>query len=685
MKVQLIIIMLLLLSNISSKELNKVFQLIPTPQKIEVKGGNTLRYGELTYLVSSHNNELPILPPVLDALPQKEKKGKGVQLIITEEEVPSSVEGYVLRINSKGVTISSRNKAGIFYGCQTLEQLLEDSRDFNCAIPEMVITDYPVLAYRAIHFDTKHHLNRMEYYYKAIDRLARYKINAVIWELEDKLRYIRRPEIGAPNAISKEEMIALCRYAHDRNIDVSPLVQGLGHASYILKHHWELREDPNSDRDFCPADPRTYELQFDLYQDAIEAMPYGKYLHIGGDEVQSIGIDERCKATGKTPFELQMDWLQKTCKYATEHSRTPIFWDDMPLKHADLWDILQNDTLQGEELDRQWNTQKLDEAINLFPKECIYMRWKYEQAVTPIHQRLLNWYKEKGLKVMAATAAATGNSIYLPREIERTDFIKGFCKITTENDLVGILATTWDDGSPHAEAVWREFIALGEYSWNPDARDRISFSLAHGQREFGFCPADSLTEFINDLKALADFFDEALVTSGRRNPAWGVTPFTLLDMPNPNNPGKWSSDNNKKVNEAIKAIERYERIDSILNIGEKTALRNRYTLQVYRQTAHLFAFSTKVIIALHKYDMANTPEQRKQSLSEIKNLCNYFKIMRSQFENVYSEIRFMSTADGYIEEVDPNKHLSARTNNSDWMFYFEIPMVKRLEKWLSEL
>ena len=59
--------------------------------------------------------------------------------------------------------------------------------------------------------------------------------------------------------------------------------------------------------------------------------------------------------------------------------------------------------------------------------------------------------------------------------------------------------------------------------------------------------------------------------------------------------------------------------------------------------------------------------------------------MRSQFENVYSEIRFLSVADGYIEEVDSNKHLSARTNNSDWMFYFEIPMVKQLKKLISNL
>ena len=116
----------------------------------------------------------------------------------------------------KGVVIAARSEAGLFYGCQTLEQVLEDSRDYNCPIPAMKITDFPSIAYRAVHLDTKHHLDRMEYYYAMMDKLARYKINAVIWELEDKLRYTRRPEIASPNAISKQEMQALCRYAKER-------------------------------------------------------------------------------------------------------------------------------------------------------------------------------------------------------------------------------------------------------------------------------------------------------------------------------------------------------------------------------------------------------------------------------------------------------------------------------------
>ena len=52
--------------------------------------------------------------------------------------------------------------------------------------------------------------------------------------------------------------------------------------------------------------PETYELQFSLYEDAIAATPYGKYLHVGGDEVGHLGMSELSKKSGLTPIQLQM-------------------------------------------------------------------------------------------------------------------------------------------------------------------------------------------------------------------------------------------------------------------------------------------------------------------------------------------------------------------------------------------
>lgn len=661
-----------------AKSLDDSFQLIPQPQSIQLLEGKGIMGNEIAYIFANQNVSIPVLGTIANSLPQNKGTAKGIELRLTSSDVPESHEGYVMEVSNKGVVISAKDEAGLFYACQTLEQLLEDSRDFNKAIPAMKITDYPSLDYRAVHFDNKHHLDRMEYYYREIDKLAKYKINAVIWEIEDKLRYTRRPEIAAPNAISKEEVTALCRYAKDRNIEISPLVQGLGHAGFILKHHWELRENPDSDWEFCPSDSRTYEVQFDLYRDAIEAMPYGKYLHVGGDEITAIGIDERCKATGKTPFELQMYWLRKVCDFAVENGRIPIFWDDMPLKYAGVWNYIS-----GNDANSTFNTEKLDAAIELFPKECVYMRWNYGDATTPEHIELLEWYHNKGLKVMAATGASIGSSTFMPRNNSRAEYIKGFSQLVADNDLEGILATAWDDGSPHLETVWRGFISQGEFAWNPSARNINQFKEAHAQREFAFRPKENRMQFLDELEEALFFFDGALVTEGRRNPAWQVRDFKLIELPNKNNLGEWSNTYKEKIDKAHQEEKRYEKIVEGINIAKQHALRNRYTLQIYEQTNHMQNYPTKLILALHEYDTASDDALKEKALKKVYEVCYYFENMRTNLEEVYSKTRFMQNPDGYIADFNHHHHLSAKTNNSDWMYLYEIPMIKKTLHWIE--
>ena len=668
--------------NLYARSLDKVFQLLPQPQSVEVLAGKEFMYDELTFVSVVPGTPVPVLGALTDVLPRSGRAGKGLFLQLSEQNVPDSPEGYVLEVNGKGVTVTARTEAGLFYGCQTLEQLLEDSRDFGREIPQMKITDYPAIAYRAVHLDTKHHLDRMEYYYRMVDRLARYKVNAIIWELEDKLRFTRRPEVAAPNAIGKQEMQALCRYAKERNVEISPLVQGLGHAGFILKHHWELRENPASDWEFCPSDPRTYEVQFDLYLDALEAMPYGKYLHVGGDEITAIGVDERCKATGKTAFELQMIWLKKVCQFAVDHGRVPIFWDDMPLKYAGIWELVLSDKSE-EEVAKAWNTDKLDKAVDLFPKECVYMRWKYEDATAPAHQRLLKWYHDKGLKVMGATAAAAGDSPFMPRRNSRSEYVKGFNRLVAENHLEGILATSWDDGSPHLETVWRGFIAQGEFGWNPSARDIETFKRVHAQREYGFRPEDNRMAFLDELEKAVFFFDGALVTSGRRNPAWGTTAFTLMELPDKAKPGTWSELYKDKITQARIEAGRYEKITEGIKAAKAEALRNRYTLQVYEQTNNLQNYPVRLILALNAYDTAKDEAAQKIALSEVAEVCDYFDAMRANLESVYSETRFMQQPEGFVSDLNHHNHLSSKTYNSDWWYYYEIPMVRKVRAWMK--
>ena len=133
----------------------------------------------------------------------------------------------------------------------------------------------------------------------------------------------------------------------------------------------------------------------------------------------------------------------------------------MPLKYANLWWLLHRNVPDDEvmkELEYGGNWIK---AIDMFPKNCIYMRWHYEDPTILPHRMLLNWYQRKGLKVMGATSASTRETPFIPRNNSRVQYIKDFLRFGCRKSVGGNLTTAWDDGSAHLETVMRGFIAQG--------------------------------------------------------------------------------------------------------------------------------------------------------------------------------------------------------------------------------
>ena len=92
----------------------------------------------------------------------------------------------------------------------------------------------------------------------------------------------------------------------------------------------------------------------------------------------------------------------------------------------------------------------------------------------------------------------------------------------------------------------------------------------------------------------------------------------------------------------------------------------------------------KLLEVLETYDSTKDEDERLRILDKIKTVCSSFAEMRSEFENVYSQTRFMEAPEGYIADQNHHDHLSALTNDSDWIFLYEIPMVRKVEKWLKE-
>ena len=204
-------------------------------------------------------------------------------------------EAYSLEITRAQITIEAAHGAGLFYGVQTLLQLAEQGKG---RVRGLKIADWPDMEFRAIHVDLWFHLDRPWYYEHLFRQLARYKINTVVFEFEDKMSYSKHPLLSAPDAMTREQMRQLVETGKRSHIEVVPLVQTLGHVAFIAKHpeFSELREVPMSNWQLCPLKKGTFPLIQDMLDEVLDTFQPAKYFHIGGDEARELGMGAECRA-----------------------------------------------------------------------------------------------------------------------------------------------------------------------------------------------------------------------------------------------------------------------------------------------------------------------------------------------------------------------------------------------------
>ncbi|HOX08077.1 MAG TPA: glycoside hydrolase family 20 zincin-like fold domain-containing protein, partial [Planctomycetota bacterium] len=170
-----------------------------------------------------------------------------------------AAQGYRLEIAADAVRVTGNGPAGLFYGVQTLLALLRPAPTGAALnLPRGRIDDWPDRELRCLHYDTKHHQDRLDAVKSMIARAAAFKANAVAWEIEDKFAYRCHPEIGAPGAFTAEEVQELSAFALRRFVELIPIVQGPSHLAFVLKHpkFAALREDPANNYMLCPSNEK---------------------------------------------------------------------------------------------------------------------------------------------------------------------------------------------------------------------------------------------------------------------------------------------------------------------------------------------------------------------------------------------------------------------------------------------
>ena len=216
-----------------------------------------------------------------------------VRLSLVPKSSIANPEGYRLRASGNQILIQASDVRGLFYGAQTLRQLVVAKAGVR-AVPNADIRDEPRFRWRGLTVDVARHFFGKPALFKIIDEMAAYKLNSLKLHLTDyegwRLEipgYPRLTQVGAlvegkPQYFTTQEMREIVQYAAERHVMVVPEIEMPGHAGAAARAYPEFF---NKDRGaFNPANPKTYDFIRAILTQTARVFP-APYIHFGGDEL----------------------------------------------------------------------------------------------------------------------------------------------------------------------------------------------------------------------------------------------------------------------------------------------------------------------------------------------------------------------------------------------------------------
>ena len=348
-----------------------------TPKTGIIYANHDSLLNEVNYLASqlSANGQLH---PERKKLSQVQSIGKDIIIRLTNNDQLNK-EGYRLRVTKNNISILANTPAGVFYGIQSLLQMLppdffeKQNHEKEWKIQNTVITDNPRFRYRGMHLDVGRHFFPPSFIKKYLDMMAMYKFNTFHWHLtEDQgwrieiKKYPKLTQIGAwrdstvvghccspplkydgkryGGFYTQEQIRDIVKYATARHITIIPEIEMPGHSLAALAAYPELACTPGPfhvatrwgvfQDIYCPKE-KTFHFLEDVLTEVMALFP-GKYIHIGGDEAPKTRWKESkicrhiLKKEGlKNEEELQSWFIQRIEKFLNAHGKTMIGWDEI--------------------------------------------------------------------------------------------------------------------------------------------------------------------------------------------------------------------------------------------------------------------------------------------------------------------------------------------------------------------
>lgn len=681
--------------------------LIPYPQELSMGGEDFLMGEKLSVVLDRSASDQDHFAAT--ALVTQLQEEWGIQAVITETPIGQSIilthkgiskkisgqskakvaQAYELSTAAGQLTIRAKGASGLFYGTQTLLQLIKKGAQ-GFYIPGMQIADWPDIIERAAHYDTKHHQDKREYVESFIRDLARYKINMLVWEWEDKFEYPSHPEIGAPGAFTMEEMQEITRYAQKYHVQVVPLVQGLGHVSFILKwpQYNDLREIGASNWEFCPLKEGSYELLFDLWEDAIEATPGSEYIHIGSDETYELGLCEECQhkseEIGKSG--LYTLFINKAEAHLKKKDRKTMSWE-RPMG----WTVGKSPAIGIEPaksmvLTESYSFETPDFKYAREANEAGYELFIYDPnpGVIPLMVPYLVESSEDG-KTLKGSIESSYN--HLKPFVESGYFS-------------GMINTSWDDAGLHNQVWMMSFINSAEWSWSAGKPGLDEFIDKYFLNYYGEDSKD-MKELFLLLSEGSSFYFESFERRVWHFGDIGKTHLPVLPRgDNLEYDEYWNREYAERVQESQVQAGKMERAMEIIQANQKAGVKNSYDLELFTSIVRLVSHTGNTYLALSELERAIKEAHNQRYLSHeatnaaLENAVEIIETNLAERQNMYHELvttwektrlpKGLSTDDKeFFHRMDRARHFAFRKADMSYLIYDEE--LLGLEEYLEDL
>lgn len=508
------------------------FHIIPEPVSVSLQNGAFVLNDETHVIADPKSSDIASL------LAQMLNESFGFHFVSKKENVSAQAntialqiknksdaslgnEGYNIQISPKKIMLSANTAHGLFYGIQTLMQLLPPSnshaqtKNISLRIPSVVITDYPRFGYRGMMLDVSRHFFSKDFIKKYIDEMAKYKFNVFHWHLTDdqgwRIEIKGLPEltsIGAwrvprtgqwgtfeePQPIEKatdggfytqDDINEIVSYAKQRFIQILPEIDVPAHSLALIASYPNLsctqkqydvspQYTPDSlDDVLCVANDSTWLILDKIFTQVAQLFPY-QYIHTGGDEAnrkfwmkdpKDIALMQ--KEGIKTAAELQSYFEKRLEKLIISKGKKMIGWDE-----------IVEGGLAPEAVVMSWRGMKggIEAA-----------KQGHEVIMTPILETYLS--RKQG----DASVEPFGPGLL------RLSTCYNFEPVPEGVDaklILGGQASTWTEKIPnyrHLEYMtWPRAMAISEVLWSPESARNWNDFANRVEQHFSYLHADSV-------------------------------------------------------------------------------------------------------------------------------------------------------------------------------------------------